>query len=48
MFRSLGLIATRTAQFIQPSKIGFITLPRYTFAGGKKDKKKEQKEEDAK
>ena len=43
MFRSLGLIVTKTAQLIKPTKIGFVMLPKYSFAGGKQNKKKDQK-----
>lgn len=45
MFRSLGLILSKGVRLVQPAQVRFSMIPKYSFAGGKKDKKKELKEE---
>jgi hypothetical protein len=43
MFRSLGFVLSKGVRMIQPTQVAFTMVPKYSFAGGKKDKKKEQK-----
>jgi hypothetical protein len=43
MFRSLGFILSKGVRMVQPTQVKFTMIPKYSFAGGKKDKKKELK-----